>query len=181
MTKTTIYLDVDGVINAISDRPPRANTGWSGDWHQVRVKPSTSWSDFAMTISTELLDQLRELSERPDVTIKWLTTWEHDAPGVLCETIGWACGMDFEVLPRTSSPELDVWWKYVAIRDDWDGESRVIWLDDDLGRYEARAARAWLEELSPNSLGIAPDTLHGLRRADLATIRAFLGAVPEPG
>lgn len=52
LPRVSVYLDIDGVINAMSGRPPRHDTGWTGEWSTERI------DEIAVTWSHELVDAL---------------------------------------------------------------------------------------------------------------------------
>jgi len=169
---TTIYLDVDGVLNAISSRPPSEKlTGWT-EWDARRVN---SWP---IMFSPDLIVALNELAKRPDVTFKWLTTWKADAPCMLAPAIG-LDGEGWEYLDGDLHSWCGRdWWKLLAIRDDAtlaDGE-RFVWLDDDISGE--RPAIEWAQG-RPDVLAISPSQALGLTRSDLASVTAFIDQAVE--
>lgn len=160
---TTIYLDVDGVINAVSGRAPSKKfAGWD-DYREEWVK------GFRIHYSPALTEALNGLAARDDVTIKWLTTWRHEAAQQLSAAIG-INGADWEVLDGDLHAwGGDGWWKLTAIRDDLDG--RAIWIDDDLSmELSAMKWAAGHDEL----LIISPGTTIGLTRNNIEAITAFI-------
>ena len=192
MNKTTIFLDIDGVINAMSSGYPKQNTGWR-EWDTAYVSfkevPSSTSAllvnaepknGFRITYSPELLRELEALAARPDVDIVWLTTWCNDARTHLCPAVGLA-GDKWDVLGREEM-EYDPWsrahwWKCIAARKFWELGSRdgqkFVWLDDDL-KYQRDAAE-WLREIGGSALAISPNSLHGLSVKHLEQIKSFIG------
>jgi len=166
---TTIYLDVDGVLNAVSKRRPSFKvTGW-GLWGTKQV------NGWPIQYSPDMLDHLNELADRDDVTFKWLTTWTNDAAKILSPAIG-IHGEDWDVLDGDQHAWGGArgWWKLEAIRADVEAAKpeRFIWIDDDLS-MESRALE-WLATRD-EGLGVSPFCSEGLRREDLDAIRAFVG------
>lgn len=172
---TTIYLDVDGVINACSDRPPREETQWTGD----RKGPVTL-AGSPVLFSVELVAGLNAIASREDVTIKWLTSWEEHAAQVLAPAVG-LNGTEWEVLRGVEfdDPMNWNWWKLDRIRADIAATrpQRVVWVDDDVA-FDPKAL-TWL--LSPGRplLHLSPRTAHGLTRNDLQLILDFLDSEDE--
>jgi len=164
---TTIYLDVDGVLNAITSRPPSEKlTGWT-QWDARRVN---SWP---IMFSTELIAALNELAARPDVSFKWLTTWQAAAATQLSPALELE-GQEWEALEgdlhRWGGRD---WWKLRAIRDDAtpkEGE-RFVWIDDDISGE--RPAIEWAQS-RPDVLAISPSQALGLTRDDLDSLTAFI-------
>lgn len=165
---TTIYLDVDGVLNAVSGRAPSKRlVGWE-EYREVHVK------GFRIHYAPALIDALNALAARDDVTFKWLTTWKHDAARKLSGAIG-LNGQDWEVLDGDLHAwGGGAWWKLTAIRNDLD--SRSIWIDDDISAE--REAIEWAgqhEEL----LLVSPSVVHGLSKDDLTAITEYLDGIEE--
>lgn len=160
---TIIYLDVDGVINAIRNgTPSQKRTGFQ-DFRREVVR------GYQIQYAQELVDWLNTLAMRPDVTIKWLTTWEHDAAGMLAPQIG-LNGQLWEVLTGDQHAwQGRNWWKLGAIRADHEKHKPglAIWIDDDI-KLE-REALYWAAE-TENVMAISPDPLDGLTRDDLDQI-----------
>lgn len=166
---TTIYLDVDGVINAFGPNSRRPeSSGWAGEWNTVKVK------FFQITYATELIEQLHALAAKDDVTIKWLTTWTDDAPKDLCPAIG-LNGTSWPVVGQGENYHRDEWWKLTAIKDDVAATNpdQVIWIDDDL-RMEKEAL--WWALDNRQVRVFAPEQFVGLTAADIAKIHELTGA-----
>ena len=164
---TTIYLDVDGVINAVTKRAP-TSTGW-GEYARRKV------NSFAIMFAPDLVTALNELAARDDVTIKWLTTWEKDAAEDLSPALG-INGQDWAVL--TGDQEAwrgGDWWKLAAITADVEetAPEQFFWIDDDLAGEAA--ALSWLDS-RPEGAAITPNMRLGLTLAHIDEIRAAIGA-----
>lgn len=160
--KTIIYLDVDGVINAIRNgTPSQKRTGFK-DFRRVTVR------NYQIQYAQELVDQINALADRDDVTIKWLTTWEEHAANDLSPTIG-INGQNWEVLTGdTHAWQGRNWWKLQAIRDDYNKEQPdlAIWIDDDI-KLE-RESVIWSDQ--NKVLALSPDPMDGLTQGDLTFI-----------
>lgn len=170
-TKTIIYLDVDGVINAYDGMlktPKEGHGGWD-EWDS-RVAMG-----FTICFSHELLRELERLAERDDVEVRWLTTWREHAAAELCTALDLQ-GAKWAVTPDDHQ-NLDHWgwWKLHALQRDWDGESRVVWVDDDL-KYDSGAQRWLSQQDSDKVLEISPETHLGLTRVELEAIKKFIDA-----
>lgn len=169
--RTIVYLDVDGVINAVSGKPPRQNTGWEGEWSREEVMR------FFILWSHELVDGLNELALRDDVTVKWLTTWQELAPKELCPVTG-IQGQSWEVLygDLESHGYMDHrWWKLDAIQEDFDKEQpdKAVWIDDDIFMY--RDAMDWTEN-HPEIHVVCPTMAHGVTKKQFNGIIEFIDA-----
>jgi len=168
--KTTIYLDVDGVLNAVSKRTPSLKiSGWD-NWES---KPVNSWP---ILFSPDMIAALNELAAHPDVTFKWLTTWEDDAAKVMSPAIG-INGQDWDVLHGEQHGWRGRdWWKLQAIRDDAEVSEgrRFVWIDDDISAE--LEAITWVQGRD-DVLAISPSTMQGLTRGDLEQIKIFAEVV----
>lgn len=181
---TNIYLDVDGVLNALSSNPPKQNTGWTGEWKREKaVIPSDAvqigWSSqpvaesYTMFWSTKLITAINELAEMDDVTIIWLTTWKEHAKGVISPLMG-INGHDWLHLDTGDIYDTMRWWKLDAIRDHVEETKpdKVVWLDDDIA-YDQKA-RLWVSMMKPKILSITPNSVHGLTKPHIQSIINFI-------
>lgn len=176
MVRTNIYLDVDGVFNAVSDAAPRTNTGWHGDWvGPVKV------GGISILYSVELVAAVNELAARPGVTVKWLTAWEELATDELAPAIGLGAGSDWEVITgvEDDDPQNFNWWKLDRVRKDLASSNpdRAVWVDDDIA-YDPKTL-VWLMSPGLPVLHLSPRTLHGMTRGDVQRIHDFLEETPE--
>jgi hypothetical protein len=164
----TIYLDVDGVLNAVSKRTPSVKiTGWD-DWKIQRV------GRWPIHYSPTMIAELNSLAEQDDVTVKWLTTWAADAAEVLSPAIG-INGQEWEVLDGDQhawrGPD---WWKLQAIRADVEASSgNFIWIDDDISA-ESHAID-WARSRD-DVLILSPSSSQALTREDLNFAKSFISA-----
>ena len=150
---TDIYLDVDGVLNAVCVGEPH---GWG--WQcRSRVEQVNG---FPIRWSETLVGRLTALAARDDVRVRWLTTWCSDAPRQLAPALGIAGGETWDVIGAEvmDAPGMGGWWKWRALRDLTDRSERFVWLDDDLD-YEPDAL-AWATE--QGALAIAPQIYRGI-------------------
>lgn len=166
---TDIYLDVDGVLNAVTLNPP-TDAGWD-EWQYAVV------NGFGITYAPELIARMNALAERDDVTMHWLTTWEHDASNILASAIG-LNGERWTVLgtEKHYSKELaGGWWKHHALVDYFPGrECRAVWIDDDIS-FD-RAAQEWANQYADRLLLVSPSTYRGITRELMDGIDAFVAA-----
>lgn len=172
---TTIYLDVDGVLNAVTHKSPSlTKLGW-GRWDSWQTAPVNGWP---ILWAPDLIAALNELADREDVTIKWLTTWTDDAAKVLSPAIG-INGQDWPVLHGDLHGWRGrTWWKLEAIRADVEATSpdKFIWIDDDLSME--REAIEWLDGQAAG-LGISPFMSEGLTADNLTQITNYINQAVE--
>lgn len=170
-----VFLDVDGVINAISTKPPVQNTGWTGEWKTEKVE---GWN---ILWSTELIEHLNFLNTLDDVQIVVLSTWRRRAVDHLFPVVGLKAKEDWVVLNDVEDGHgytggwgsMGKWWKLDEVRDFVDAhpEDKFIWLDDDIGWD--KTAREYVEN-HPEILAISPQTPHGLTSGHVKAIMDFI-------
>lgn len=155
-----IYLDVDGVLNAVNHASPA--WGWGGDCLV------TSCNQFSIRYSPELIASINNLAALPHVRMHWLTTWEHDAPNDLCPMIG-LDGSAWPVLTneKRHEPTSMAWWKWYAIREHLPDGQRAIWIDDDL--KSDKSAAEWLV-VNRHVIPVCPRTELGITRRQMRLI-----------
>ena len=166
--KTTIYLDVDGVLTAETKRTPAYKI--SG-WEYWETKTVQRWQ---ILFSPDMVAALNELAAHPDITFKWLTTRQDSAAQVLSPAIR-IKGEDWDVFRSDQQVwrGLD-WWKLRAIQGDAEPSEghRFVWIDDDISaEVEALKWAAGRDDV----LTISPSSVRGLTRGDIERIRQFAG------
>jgi hypothetical protein len=177
MTQTPrIYLDVDGVLNAVSSRAPSPEEcGWSQDsWRRERI------NGYMISWSTELVDALNELVA-DGVEIRWLTTWCELAQQLIAPALGLKGGDSWKLANGVTADEARMWdmgrrwWKTGVFEADHanDPADKIVWIDDD-HRPDVRTT-VMNDLLSEDRLFIiAPFTDVGITRRDIDQIRDFL-------
>lgn len=164
-TRPVWLLDVDGVINAVGDRPP--THVWRGGWMRRRV------TNFPIMAAKPVLDFINRMHRIGLVEVRWHTTWQECALE-LGEVLG------LPVFPVQDAPEFlrrgPRWWKLPAAERVALVEGRpLVWTDDDLAlrtTYVGRALSQMREEVPV--LTVAPDAQTGLTPRHLRKIEAFL-------
>lgn len=161
----TLFLDIDGVINSISSRPPKTNTGWTGEWTEKRIE------GFRILWSNELIDALNNLAARDDLQIIWHTDWRKQAL-VLAHEVGLP---EFPYLdaPDDELATVSPWWKLSRVQDHWDTTTseKTVWIDDSIA-YDP-ASSSWCRTLD-RALVIVPNSYHGLTKKHIQQINEFL-------
>lgn len=165
-----IYLDVDGVLNAISKKPPVTNTGWEGEWRTEKV------DGYNILFSLELVERLNALAAREDVQFVWLTTWCDRAASQISPALG-LNGQDWPVIAadRSEMSYRGTWWKlsklraYRKLHGLYD---RSVWVDDDLEFYDP--AMDWVREEGEYLKGISPIMHHGITKKQMEEIESYL-------
>ncbi|WP_191842044.1 hypothetical protein [Catellatospora chokoriensis] len=170
-------LDIDGVINAVTDLPDRRV--WP-DQEWVRTSaPSKHDLEWPILAATPVLDFLRRVHEQGRAEIWWHSTWQHHSVNV-----GTALGLP--VWPVRECPEFgsqdtalatplartkQTWWKLPAALRVLDEGRPLLWTDDDV-RHQLRAAdtRPW----GDRALVLAPPVEVGLTPRQLRRIDRWL-------
>lgn len=182
-----LLLDVDGVLNALSDGDLRAWPAW-------RVGHATAdGTAWPIRWAPDAVERLRSWHEGRHLELQWLTTWGHEANLELRALLGLpelavagtyddvdagttepaASGTHAAVAP--SAPDLlsGRWWKHDVVRrlrHERPGR-RLIWVDDEL--HVDSPFRAWAE--GAGIVAIGPDPRTGVRPIDLAVVADVLG------
>ncbi len=170
MTQVDVYLDVDGVLNALHSKP---GWGWSEESMRAEVI-----NGFLIRWSTELVGRLNDLAALPHVQFHWLTTWLDLAPQMIAPPLGLKGAEEWPVLgaedhdaPRKMSDYS--WWKlHAARRHAEETGHRVVWIDDDL--YDT-SARQWATTLGDRIMLVQPDYNHGVTKPMMEKIEEWVG------
>lgn len=189
MAKTRIYLDVDGVINAI---PAAKDIIYRSGWPKFE---STYVGRYLITYAPELLRRLERLHDwqhwAPDtdevedsVEIVWLTTWREKATADLSPAIGfnathWRVVSDGEGAHgyrKLGFSDYSYWWKVDNIIKDLIERpvDYVVWLDDDQPHYNRSVTSVIKKFNTTQFLTIAPLTEVGLTSDHLDLIDTFV-------
>lgn len=172
-------LDIDGVINAVTDAPD--GRVWPRDqW--IRATATCAGIGWPLLAARPVLDFIRRVHLHGRAEIRWHTTWQHDAYDV-------AAALDLPRFPIQPCPEADAlqrvggaapsgprWWKLpAAVRVVRQEGRALLWTDDDAGFQ--------LPDPAPRLFGgttalvVSPRTHQGLTIRHLHRIGAFLDDV----
>lgn len=144
MKDPVLFLDVDGVLNRVGATQPNANFETWGDW----FKRKFLLLDGSVKVNTKISHLMaRALMDLP-VEIRWLTTWEEDAPRFLAPVLGLP---DYEVagvMPAHRRPDSGLFmvessnWKLDVILHTMreDKNRPIIWVDDEANDEDAYEA-----------------------------------------
>lgn len=158
-----IYLDIDGVLNALNKKFPDT---WE-TWDRKGVM------GYPIAFSPDLISSINDIADREDVEIVWLTTWQHHAAAVFSPEIG-VNGQDWRILYEEVPPTFS-WWKLIQIQKDLEDNpsSKFIWIDDDIKHVSP--AQKWISTLPETSkLVISPDSYYGLTPDDICAMIDFI-------
>lgn len=169
---TRIYLDVDGVLNAVHKNFP--TFGWE-NWDRVRV------NGYVITYSPDMVAALNEIADIDGVEFVWLTTWQENAKTLIAPAIK-LNGQEWDV---ALNPDMDAhgfanhnifgpWWKKNTLKNHVYNNpvDRIIWIDDDIAHAEG--ADDWFHAFDQDTLAIAPFTVAGLTPDDICAMIDFI-------
>jgi len=177
VTRTTVLVDIDGVVNA------RALTHWPEEtWRSRTIYPTSLNDVWRVTWSAAAVNGLREIADMPGVDIGWLTTWTWRARADFAPAIG--LGGDWPTSHREDAeavavePDLD-WWKADIARDALTSADRVVWIDDHISLWmdmlRDTGPHDRLDWMDPaRLLAVRPDARRGMDRRHLIDIRRFI-------
>lgn len=171
---TRIYLDVDGVLNAVQREFP--SDSWQ-NWDRVGV------NGYSIAYSPDMVAALNEIAEMDDVEFVWLTTWQANAKTMIAPAIGLK-GEDWDV---ALNPDMDAhgfavhryfggWWKMTTLDEHlhYNPVDKVVWIDDDISN--SMDADDWFHDFDEETLAISPYTETGLTPSNICDIIDFINA-----
>lgn len=189
MAKIRIYLDVDGVLNAV---PPAKDIVARSQWPNFE---SVKVNGYTITYAPELLRKLENLAglwayEEDDdemvqcVEIVWLTTWRELAVSALAPGIGFDAthwrvvsdGNGAHGYQRLGFSDYSYWWKVDALASDLIANpvDYVVWLDDDQISYRPSVTSLIRKFADTQFLPIAPATEIGLTVDHIDLVSEFI-------
>lgn len=168
-------LDVDGVLNAQSAKPPRSV--WPADaWLRFAYTDRRDGTDYPVLVAQPVVDFVRCVHDAGRAEIRWHTTWQ-DQANVLGVRLG------LPAFPVHDAPEYAAaggdgrgvnWWKLPAARRVVADEGRaLLWTDDD-ARFNLAVPAARAALAGGRTLVVAPHGSCGLSRRQLREISEFL-------
>lgn len=185
MSIPVLLLDIDGVVNALSKKPPSGI--WPhGSWITGKAT-DTERRELPMLIARPVVEFINELHSSGAAEVRWHTTWQWAAQSV-ADLAGFG---KFEVTP---SPEFEnyrtfqkeailagrpTWWKLPAAERVVQVEKRdLIWIDDDLPyEYTRKAQFDPLLGGEQRVLLIDPYSMTGLVAYEMGKINAFIASL----
>lgn len=170
MTIPVWFLDVDGVINAVTKTPD--DTIWH--YQQSMVKSRSGY--FPIAWSQDVVRFISFMQSAQLADVRWLTTWADDANLDLADQLG------LPQLPVAGWPQHKTrWWKADVIKQ-WARENPdvpFIWTDDDLRWEENMLAWCEAEASTRPVLVLSPDTKVGLTNGDLDRVAKFVANLAD--
>jgi len=163
-----LYLDVDGVINAMTER--RAQDFSAVD---VTVFGNGMRMTYPILYNQNILNGLQQLRNEFNMELVWLTTWlEDDAILTLVAKLGTIYDGRLLPIPQRRLSGRSAAWKVNALLADLNNDPvPYIWVDDvDIHFYGEKAK----SESAERALHISPQPNRGLEMSDLDAMRAFM-------
>lgn len=180
MGKPVWFLDVDGVINAVS-KIENVHYSQFSTWEEKMV------NGYKIRYSPEVVDFINRMSER--VEVRWLTTWRDKAVDMLAPALGinvfpfdnaegrWSPYGNFN--GHNYLPE-NRWWKLnVILKHIEDGGENFIWSDDDLYPHVRNYVRKIADKEGMESLFVTPEIKYGLNVQNLQRIENFVSQMEK--
>ena len=176
MTKPMLFLDVDGVLNAVTRKTP---SSWD-DWKETTVL------GYRILYSPSVVSFLNALSHTVDIV--WLSTWRNRANVDLAPALGlegpWVVAEDLvrpgmrveELLPGTTRYPWEMsWHKYqvlLSVLAKSDPDVVFAWVDDDLDKkHKVALKRTFVAQ----ALIIKPYQAVALEPSHLARLATHFG------
>jgi hypothetical protein len=170
------FLDIDGVINAITYACPEG-------FEEGSASPGEPHGSYPIHWNPYIIEAINEMHDKGWVEVQWLTTWGSGANGELRELVGlqeftvaaepplYAWG-SYNKNSYTTMDDRPSWWKHAVVQDFHakNPSRKIVWTDDDLA-FEKEASN-WVK--GKKILAIAPRQAESLRMSDIARIRTFL-------
>jgi len=176
---TAVFVDVDGVINAMPDKADDLDHWPYDSWHRDFIYIPVFAEALLITWSTAVIDGLRLIEQVPGVEMVWCTTWKHRAPKLLSPIIGLGAQWEYKDDLITSAPRWFDWWKATRVYEAVQEHGRAVWIDDDIDAWTSTLTSLgrndeWEWMLDERMCCICPQTSHGLKPGDLDVIERFL-------
>ncbi len=163
------FLDVDGVLNVIGPRPAGPE-----DWPHYERGPVSSGDGLAFPFvwAPDLIDCMNLLAAGGHVSVRWLTTWEYDAPTCVAPVLGLRVG--HWIAETDDMPYILTWWKLRAIRNHmFDDPGPFIWTEDEIKHHHE--ARQHVDMMPRDqALVIQPSPKKGLTPEHISLIVDFI-------
>lgn len=149
-----LFLDIDGVLAPFDHRQPDMTPAHVGGWQGT------------VLYSPSIVARIRDLHNAGLVEVRWLTSWDEDAPQLFAPATGLGDYVGYNE-PSTGTG----YWKEHIVRTFAATGRRFIWLDDEM--VDHPTSRELAAETDGQGLCIAPDPRIGLTPAHMDTVERF--------
>lgn len=152
-----LFLDIDGVLAPFEHRQPEMVPISVGGWQGT------------VLVSPPVLDKIRVMHETGLIEVRWLTSWDEDAPDLFAPATGLGAYTGYPE-PSTGAG----YWKENVVRTHAASGRPFIWVDDEMADYPS--CDQFAIEVAGHGLFVAPDPRTGLAMSDLDAIETFARA-----
>jgi hypothetical protein len=162
------FLDVDGVLNIDGPAPPL------NDWPSYRHGLVSTSRETAVPFvwAPDVIDCINLLVRRGQVQVRWLTSWQLDAPLCAAPMIGLNAG---RLVADPDDVDDARWWKLRVVQRFAEAGDFGVWTDDYLD--EALGTAAVQRMTGGKVLAVCPDGRRGLTPQHLHRIVDAIAAL----
>ncbi len=173
-----VFVDVDGVINALPDSPADL-AHWPADtWRKDFIYMPSLAMALSINWSTAVIDRLRAVEAMPQSVMMWSTTWLEKAPELLAPVVGMGHEWPVAHPVGVQTDRWFAWWKATRVYEAVQEHGRAVWIDDDIDAWMSTLRIGgrtdeldWIDE---RVLIVCPASRQGLTDDDLTKIEEFL-------
>lgn len=176
-TGPVMFLDFDGVINAVTKKGNRTDRNVWADYTYVDMPSSVGdYPTYPVNYSPTVVAFLHEMVDA-GVELVWLTTWSEDTayfPDMIGTPVAKWLGKGGKTAVHDNLDQRNTWWKLDQARD-YAGARDVIWVDDDHWRNQSKV-NPWVNSRSryASTLILSPQERLGMTKKMLKQIRTFV-------
>jgi len=173
-----VFVDVDGVINALPDSPADL-AHWPADtWRKDLIYVPSLAMTVNVTWSTAVIERLWAIEAMPQSVMTWGTTWLEKAPALLAPVVGLGQAWPVAHPVAVTADRWFSWWKATRVYEAVQEHGRAVWIDDDIDAWVSTLRIGGrldqLDWIDNRVLTVCPASRHGLTDDDLTTIEEFL-------
>jgi hypothetical protein len=165
-----VLLDIDGVLNMLGPQMG-VKSAWGPNMVQNSSIQNHKNAKYPFYWCPAVVTKLNDWSDRDLIEVRWLTTWDADAPKFVAPVLG------LRDWPLARDPVLKLTKLAAATRIAKDNPNRpIVWIDDDLGSFfkpgDQESLVFWTTR--KKTLFIMPNALQGLTESDVLAVEAFI-------
>lgn len=162
-----LYLDVDGVLNALGGQKHWRH-GWKPGWDDFKRHKIDGYE---LYLSQKMGAAILQLVLEGNIEVKWCTTWAENAPRLIAPKLGFPT--DWPVItPNKLVMSALSGYKWEAVRRDVIKHRRpTIWIDDEAIPMDAHQ---WFERQGVRCLLMEPSVIDGLGQEHIRAMKDWL-------
>jgi len=173
-----VFVDVDGVINALPNSPQDLGHWPADTWREDKIYMPSLDMTVKVTWSIAVIERLRKIEALPQSSMIWSTTWLEKAPELLAPVVGLGHGWPIAHLASATGDRWFDWWKATRVYEAVEEHGRAIWIDDDIDAWTSMLRIGdrldELDWIDDRVLTVCPARSRGLTKHELTTIEEFL-------